>query len=1210
MKKIGIGAGILVALLIGVALVAPGFIDWNQYKSQIEQQASELSGRNVAINGDLSLSILPSPSFSAENVSVSNIAGGQAKNFISLKSVDVNVAFFPLLRSEVQVKKFILVEPIIAIEIAKNGSGNWEFGAPGEEADDSGTTADLSFEQFQIENGQVSYQNFSTGQQELLKMINASVTMDSLQGPFEVNGNAIYKNLPISAEVMLGLMREGRKVPLSITAGLMNNDVQIKFAGGVQFDENDPQADGKINVDAIDISKLLLISSLLDQQNTSQNVQTYNQPLSLESNVTYGGDAINISGLEFEMGESRGNAKLVATLGDLTRFEGNLSVNSFDLDSFLPALTESSENKKEDETVSNGSGLAFLENIEGTFNLKLGALRFNDKIASQLDVDLNATAGQLQLTKAKINMPGGSELSVTGTLFERGTKPEFNGDIVLNSGNFRAFLDWLKVDSSTIPNGRLTRLSYTGGLRADPELLQFYEIDGSLDTFTFKGGLSYALQERPAFGLDFSVQNLNIDNYMEEDSQEPLNMKEMVSIFADFDANYKLSISDVTIQDVKVKQADFSGELFSGNLNNKVLKIQDYAGFNIDGTVVGNTLGSTPNFDISLTASAASLVPIQRAYRFTTSFDVNQVGAINTTAKIAGDFEKVNVDIKSTIGSTKADAKGEVRSATLKQFPEIGNFDLTVAASNPSLVNIIDQFDLPLEKMSAADDRPVTVNGTLKGSPELLDVDGTIAVAGGNIAVKGRNNQSADSQNTYDFAIDISGQNMREFVRGLGVDFKPSKQDLGAIKLTMAMSGTAEDINLSNITGNLGPTKLNGSGEIKGMSAEKVEGQKPNFNFNLVLDNVPLQDFMEAETEGTAKQDWGNWSKEPMELTALNDYEGRASITANSIRYDKYNFQNPKFEAILKDGVINISNFTGKLFGGDVAVAGSFSSTGDLDMDLSIQNAAIVDATTSFAGIRPITGYFDMTQKITGKGTSQDALISSLNGTGAIKATQGTINGINIPELSQRLNGLSSQNGLLGLLSATLSGGQTPYEGGQSTITTKNGFIQLNPFDVKMAGAKSAVNMGINLAQWKMNLAGDMSLSEHPEAPPIGISIAGALNDPEIKYNTKQLEGFIGAKIASNLLQNMVQGNGGLGGIFGGNQPAAGANAPANTTTQPEQQTQPAPNSQTAPAPNTQPAPAEETAKQEEKPKSVEELGTRLLERLFQKPQQQPQPQN
>ena len=394
--------------------------------------------------------------------------------------------------------------------------------------------------------------------------------------------------------------------------------------------------------------------------------------------------------------------------------------------------------------------------------------------------------------------------------------------------------------------------------------------------------------------------------------------------------------------------------------------------------------------------------------------------------------------------------------------------------------------------------------------------------------------------------------------------------------------------------------------EIKILPAVSEKDQKSSFEFKLVLDDVPVADFMEAKAEVTVENDWGNWSKEPMELAVLNEYDGRINITANRIHYDKYNFENPRFDAVLQDGVITINNFTGKLFGGDVAIAGSFSSAGDLNMDMSLKNAAIVEATTSFAGIRPITGTFDMTQNFTGKGTSQDALISSLSGTGEVVASSGIINGINIPELSKRLEGLNNKNGILGLLTSTLSGGETPYDGGQSVITTKNGFIQLSPFDVKMLGANSGFDLGINLAQWKMNLNGEMSLSDHPNAPPIGISVLGDLHNPEIAYNTKSLEGYIGQKIAANLLQNMVEGNGGIGDLFGGIIPPA---SPANDGTSQDVNEPANRNDVVTSSPledflSPSAVEPEQVQEQQARPETVEELGVKLLERLFNKPPQ------
>ncbi|MBT5074586.1 MAG: hypothetical protein HOM63_12785, partial [Kordiimonadaceae bacterium] len=51
MKNFGIGVGILLLGLIGSALVLPGFVDWNKYKTEIELTASDLSGRDVTISG-------------------------------------------------------------------------------------------------------------------------------------------------------------------------------------------------------------------------------------------------------------------------------------------------------------------------------------------------------------------------------------------------------------------------------------------------------------------------------------------------------------------------------------------------------------------------------------------------------------------------------------------------------------------------------------------------------------------------------------------------------------------------------------------------------------------------------------------------------------------------------------------------------------------------------------------------------------------------------------------------------------------------------------------------------------------------------------------------------------------------------------------------------------------------------------------------------
>ena len=61
MKKLLWIVGGLIGLLIVAAVAAPFFVDLNNYKAEIAQKAKEATGRDLAIDGDISLSILPTP---------------------------------------------------------------------------------------------------------------------------------------------------------------------------------------------------------------------------------------------------------------------------------------------------------------------------------------------------------------------------------------------------------------------------------------------------------------------------------------------------------------------------------------------------------------------------------------------------------------------------------------------------------------------------------------------------------------------------------------------------------------------------------------------------------------------------------------------------------------------------------------------------------------------------------------------------------------------------------------------------------------------------------------------------------------------------------------------------------------------------------------------------------------------------------------------
>ena len=207
MKKILIGIVVLLAVAIAAVLVGPSFVDWNSYKGQIAQQAMALTGRAVRIDGDVSLRIVPAPELSAAQVRVANAPQGAAADMATLEQLQVRVAFWPLLKGQVQVESVSLIEPTVLLEVYPDGSNNWTFGTEsqgenqtvadpadprpsqretaGSRAAASGNDA-FRIDRLALRNATILYRDATSGVEERLEALDADVAAESLSGPLFV----------------------------------------------------------------------------------------------------------------------------------------------------------------------------------------------------------------------------------------------------------------------------------------------------------------------------------------------------------------------------------------------------------------------------------------------------------------------------------------------------------------------------------------------------------------------------------------------------------------------------------------------------------------------------------------------------------------------------------------------------------------------------------------------------------------------------------------------------------------------------------------------------------------------------------------------------------------------------------------------------------------------------------------------------------------
>lgn len=120
LKKILIGFGVVVALLVAGAVALVAFVDVNAYKPQIEAYVKDNYQRTLKIEGDLSLSVFPRIALALPKTSLSSRAGDRVA--ASLESARVSVALLPLLRKEIVVDTVRVDGLKAAVERRRDGT--------------------------------------------------------------------------------------------------------------------------------------------------------------------------------------------------------------------------------------------------------------------------------------------------------------------------------------------------------------------------------------------------------------------------------------------------------------------------------------------------------------------------------------------------------------------------------------------------------------------------------------------------------------------------------------------------------------------------------------------------------------------------------------------------------------------------------------------------------------------------------------------------------------------------------------------------------------------------------------------------------------------------------------------------------------------------------------------------------------------------------
>jgi len=1152
-NKFLIGIGVFLVVLVAAILIGPGLIDWNSYKADLTGQAEHFTGRKLSIDGNIEISILPTPALVANDVRLANVDGATAADMVSLKFLQIRVALGPLLGGQIKVQTVHLVDPVIELERFADGRTNMEIALGGDggateqpesttgvspetSTSPSGEAGEPTFslDNFVVENATVIYRDAMNGSVERIEKLGATFAAGSLDGPFESTGNLVARGIPLEYNVSVGKIIEHRTAPLSLTVGLKPGEMKTTLSGAIVGLNETPTFKGLIKATGKDLSELIqsfgpkgALPGLLGQS------------FAIEGELEASATALDIANMNVSLGTAVATGAGVLELGENIAVTLDLGVDSIDLDKWMAmpdikrAITKQPESKQEasegdapkttvslampariSEVAADPAGEVFLANVDATLNFNADSLTINGGLVRQARLSAALSGGEVTISQLSALLPGSADVALFGFVVAGEGKPRFEGDMEVSVGDLRGVMGWLGVPPPPVPSDRLRKLTLAAKVSTSAETITASDLDIQFDSSRLTGKTVVRLDKRLGFDADLTLDRINLDAYL-----PPAGMAVAPP------PPPKIASTASTTPETKTKEVAPASGLsglsalmgFDANLKGRIQTLA------YGGTQIKNVL-----FDGSLGGGALSVR--------TLSVD-----------KLAGSTFKASGQIKNLDG-----------------IPELKNILIKAEAGDVSRLMRLAGGEGSVDSKKLG---KVTFQGKVEGSALNPQVDLNLKGAGASLALAGKVS-FLPIVGGFDGKMNVVHGDVVKMLRSLGVNYRPGGK-LGGLNLESLVKADLSGLTLNDLNARVGTVKINGSAKVS------LSGPRTKITADLNTNRI-VADLFLPRTKGAFFDDPaqpvpatftrprgpagipafkrliafspGRWPTDPIDLSALKSFDADVKVKSTALIFGNYQLDNADLAARVADGVLRLEKLNGGLFGGSIDATAKVraASPSTIETVLSLKNLDVARGLMAVIGESPAGGRAGMEINLKSSGFTVSDLVAALGGKGSI-----ALKGLDVAKtgkgtaLSAALGLVAGLNNLGGALSGKKAGGGLADINGNFNIN--KGIAVTNDLALKSSMGNGQAQGSIDLSRWLIDVAGQVEMSQNflglilnqgqPATTRLPFSIKGNLDAPNVKLDTSKLQGaglpipgldkVLKKKGIGNILQQIIPGLGG-----------------------------------------------------------------------------------
>lgn len=620
MQRLLVALTLFAMIAIAVLTAAPLFMNLDGYKEKLADSIQAVTGLHPQINGEVSVSFLPSLSIKVTNVSIPNMQGGMATSLLKVESIYVRSSFNALFMGEVDIKNIELVRPVFELERLEDGSKNWDVITRA--MSERNLPQDFHFpELISIKNGTLNYQENNTI--TTIDYISSDIKSDSAIGPFAIYGNFSSGENVINFEGYTGKLQEGAEAYFDVSSKTMKLDLKGSYNGG----EN-PKIAGSIEGNSSDLGKLAAI--LFGEKSIFSGIKS-DETMTVTGSFELSPQQASFSDIKASSPSIDGVINIKALFGneennDL-KWDVGINLSKVNIDQLASEKTEEQQasvaDKEEKNTEVNYYSSTLKSNnlsdfdfyisplLSAKFDIKIDEVTYKNEKISNIAIAADMLNGKAHIGSFSADLPGDSTIGLSGDITNNGTRPLLVGELKSSGRNFRDIVTWVWPDFAFIPENKMREYLFKSKINMTPQNINFSEIYLSFDDSLLTG----ELYVRPKTAIPTVQAHLNIDRFDFDSYDFTKSIYEksydffstvatkdlMTSPLRMLNVKYELSIEakDLTFNNNNIQNSLVSLDISQGKFDLHRLSIEsDKASF--DATILADILATPPSLNIAV----------------------------------------------------------------------------------------------------------------------------------------------------------------------------------------------------------------------------------------------------------------------------------------------------------------------------------------------------------------------------------------------------------------------------------------------------------------------------------------------------------------------------------------------------------------------------------------------------------------------------------